>query len=141
MGIRDSCVYRKVRPLLAYGFFGVLTTAINIASYWVTYDLLRWPNVLSNVAAWVLSVSFAFITNKLWVFDSKSLSRGVVFSELWKFVAARLGTGLVDLVVMWLGVDVLGGPAVLLKVVANAVVIVLNFVLSKLVVFRSAGNG
>lgn len=140
MDIRDSRIYKKFKPLVAYGFFGVLTTVINIASYWMTYDVLAWSNVPSNIVAWVLSVAFAFVTNKLWVFESKELSRDVVLSELWRFVAARLGTGLVDLAVMWLGVDVLGGPAVPLKVAANVVVIILNFVLSKLIVFRSGAS-
>lgn len=124
------------RSLVAYGVFGALTTAINISAYWACYEKLGVPNVPSNVIAWILAVAFAFITNKLWVFGSKDMSRETLLSELWKFVAARLGTGVIDLAIMWVGVDIMGGPATPLKIIANVIVIALNFVLSKLVVFR-----
>lgn len=124
------------RSIIAYGVFGVLTTVINIATYWVCYERLGVPNVPSNIIAWILAVAFAFVTNKLWVFGSKDTSRATVLAELWKFVVARLGTGAIDLLIMWVGVDLMSGPATPLKVVANIIVIVLNFALSKLVVFR-----
>ena len=127
---------QKYKGLILYGVFGALTTAINIAAYALCYRALHLPNVPSNVIAWILGVAFAFITNKLYVFESRSLARGTVVRELVSFVSARLATGLLDLAVMFVGVDLLHGPDLVFKVISNVVVIVLNYVLSKLIVFR-----
>lgn len=131
-----KALLQKYRGLILYGVFGALTTAINIAAYALCYRVLGVPNVPSNIVAWIVAVLFAFITNKLYVFESKSLERGTVLRELMSFVAARLATGLMDLIIMFVGVDVLHGPDLLIKVGSNVLVIILNYVLSKLVVFR-----
>ena len=131
-----KALLKKYRGLILYAVFGALTTVINIAVYALCYRALRLPNVLSNVIAWILAVLFAFVTNKLYVFESKSLDRGTVLRELVSFVSARLATGLLDLAVMFVGVDLLHGPDLVFKVVSNVVVIILNYVLSKLIVFR-----
>ena len=127
---------QKYRGLILYGVFGALATAINIAVYALCYRVLRLPNVPSNVLAWALAVLFAFVTNKLYVFESKSLERGTVLRELLSFVGARLATGLLDLAVMFVGVDLLHGPDLVFKGASNIVVIILNYVFSKLIVFR-----
>ena len=131
-----KALLEKYRGLILYVVFGVLTTAINIAVYALCYRVLRLPNVPSNVIAWILAVLFAFVTNKLYVFESKSLERGTVLRELLSFVGARLATGLLDLAVMFVGVDLLHGPDLVFKVGSNVLVIILNYVLSKLIVFR-----
>ena len=131
-----KALLKKYRGLILYAVFGALTTAINIAVYALCYRALRLPNVPSNVIAWILAVLFAFVTNKLYVFESKSLDRGTVLRELVSFVSARLATGLLDLAVMFVGVDVLHGPDLVFKVSSNVIVIILNYVLSKLIVFR-----
>ena len=121
---------KKYKSFIFYAVFGVLTTAINIH--------LNIANVPSNILAWTFAVAFAFITNKLWVFGSKNMSVRTILNELWKFITARLAVGLVDLAIMYVAVDICHGPGVVFKVVAGIVTIVLNFVLSKLVVFRKA---
>ena len=131
-----KALLEKYRGLILYAVFGALTTAINIADYALCYRMLRFPNVPSNVIAWILAVLFAFVTNKLYVFESKSLERGTVVRELASFVGARLATGLLDLAVMFVGVDLLHGPDLVFKVGSNVIVIILNYVLSKLIVFR-----
>lgn len=131
-----KALLQKYRGLILYGVFGALTTAINIGAYALCYRVLGVPNVPSNIVAWIVAVLFAFITNKLYVFESKSLERGTVLRELVAFVAARLATGLMDLAIMFVGVDVLHGPDLLIKIGSNVLVIILNYVLSKLVVFR-----
>ena len=127
---------QKYKGLILYGVFGALTTAINIAAYALCYRVLHLPNVPSNVIAWILGVAFAFVTNKLYVFESRSFARGTVLRELMSFVGARLATGLLDLAVMFVGVDLLHGPDLVFKVASNVLVIILNYVLSKLIVFR-----
>ena len=73
---------QKYRSLISYGIFGVLTTLINIVCYQLLYSQLGVANVPSNIVAWVLSVAFAFITNKLWVFESKNMAPAVMLPEL-----------------------------------------------------------
>ena len=126
----------KYKGFIFYGIFGVLTTVINIVTYAVCYRKLGIANVPSNIIAWILAVLFAFITNKLYVFDSKSMDAKTVISELIKFMAARLATGGLDLLIMFIGVDVMHGPEIFLKAASNIIVIILNYVLSKLVVFK-----
>ena len=127
---------KKYKFIILYGIFGVLTTIINIAVYGILYDALGVSNVLSNIAAWVLSVLFAFITNKLWVFESKSLNFKLFMKELGSFTACSLATGVLDLGIMFVGVDLLKGPAIILKIASNVIVIILNYVMSKIFVFK-----
>ena len=127
---------KKYKFIILYGIFGVLTTLINIVSYSLLYSVLDVSNVISNIIAWVLSVLFAFITNKLWVFGSKSFEFKLFMAELGNFTLCRLATGVLDLGIMFVGVDLLKGPAIILKVISNVIVIILNYVMSKVFVFK-----
>jgi len=127
---------QKHKGLVLYGIFGVLTTLINFVCYEALYELRGWPNVPSNIVAWVVAVLFAFVTNKLWVFQSKSLNPSVLLPELWKFAGCRLATGLMDLAIMYVGVDLLQGPSMPWKLGSNVLVILLNYIFSKLLIFR-----
>lgn len=126
----------KYKGFIFYAVFGVLTTVINIAVYAICYTKLGIANIPSDIIAWLIAVLFAFITNKLWVFDSKSMDKQTVISELIKFMCARLATGGVDLLIMYIGVDLMHGPEIILKTASNVLVIILNYILSRLVVFR-----
>lgn len=126
----------KYKFIILYGIFGVLTTVINIGVYGVLYSGLGVSNVISNVIAWVISVLFAFITNKLWVFESKSFNFKLFVKELGSFTVCRVATGVLDLVIMFVGVDLLKGPAIILKITSNIIVIILNYVMSKIFVFK-----
>lgn len=125
----------KYRELLLYGIFGVLTTLINIVVYSLCYERLGISNVASNVTAWILSVLFAFVTNKIWVFDSKSTELSVLLREAASFFGCRLATGLLDLAIMYVTVDVMAWNSMLMKCISNVIVIVVNYIASKLVIF------
>ena len=129
-------LWEKYKSIFWYLVFGVVTTVVNIVTYHLCYEVWGVPNVPSNIIAWVLAVAVAFITNKLWVFDSKSLAPGVLLPELWKFVSCRLVTGVMDTAIMWVGVDVLGGPGTWVKIGSNVLVVVLNYIFSKLIIFK-----
>ena len=131
---------KKYKFIILYGIFGVLTTIINIVTYALCYDMFNISNVVSNIIAWVLSVLFAFITNKIWVFESKSFDFKIFIKELWNFIVCRLATGALDLSIMYVGVDLLKGPALILKIASNIIVIILNYVMSKLFVFKNGSN-
>ena len=127
---------KKHKSFIAYGVFGVFTTIVNIVTYNVCYSHLRISNTLSNVAAWVLAVTFAYLTNKAWVFDSKSWKMDVLRREIPAFIGCILATGIMDIIVMYVCVDILKWPALLMKVASNVMVIILNYAFSKLVIFR-----
>lgn len=134
-------IFVRYHSIILYGFFGVLTTMINITFYYVFYTVIGIPNVSSTTLAWLLSVLFAFITNKLWVFESKSFDRKTVIREMISFFACRGATGVLDVIIMFVAVDVVGQNALLWKIVSNAIVIVLNFVASKLFIFKEHKRG
>lgn len=131
-------LYERFRELFWYGVFGVLTTIINMAAFWLFSDALKVHYMVANVIAWVIAVAFAYVTNKLWVFESKSWERSVWIPECIGFVSARLATGLLDMGLMYLMISIIGVPKMWAKLVSNVVVIIGNYVLSKLVVFRKA---
>ncbi|WP_326974931.1 GtrA family protein [Caproicibacter sp. BJN0012] len=122
--------------MILYLVFGVLTTVLNIAVFEFCYSALRWPWQAANALAWVLAVAFAFINNKLWVFRSSSFQADVFWRELLGFVAARLLSLGVDYACMWLFIDILAWNSLAAKAVDNVIVIAINYVLSKLVIFR-----
>ena len=126
-------IYKKHKMPLLYLFFGGLTTLVNIAAYFICHHVSNLSNVTSTVIAWILSVIFAFITNKYYVFESKSKS---VLFELGSFFACRLGTGILDLGIMYLTVDILKYNDLLMKIISNVIVILLNYILSKVIIFK-----
>ncbi len=133
-------LFKKFKSIIIYGVVGCMSTAINIGVYLLLYDVLKIQNVPSNVCAWIVSVVFAFFANKLFVFESKNMSKTVVLAELCKFCLARLGTGLVDLLIMFVTVDCMSLNAALWKVISNIIVIVGNYILSKFVVFKKCDH-
>ena len=122
--------------MLLYILFGILTTVVNILSFGLLRDVLQWQLLTANTLAWVLSVAFAFLTNKVFVFRSKSFAAKLVLRELVSFVGARLFSLAVDTAGMWLLVDVLTWNDWRAKVLMNVSVIVLNYVFSKLFIFK-----
>lgn len=127
---------KKYRSLLSYAVFGVLTTLVNILTYNLCYYQFGLNNTFSNVIAWVLAVAFAYFTNKIWVFESKSWKWSVLKREISAFVSCRLATGILDIVIMYVCVDLLHWHAMLMKILSNILVIILNYVFSKLVIFK-----
>lgn len=127
---------KKYKSFIMYAIFGVLTTVINLASYYVLYNMLHWSNLASTALAWLIAVIFAFATNKKWVFDSQSMEWKVLLYELVTFFACRLATGVLDMVVMFVAVDVMAWNEMLWKLLSNVIVIILNYVASKLVIFK-----
>ena len=127
---------KKYKSFLMYGIFGVLTTIVNLVVYNLCYYKAGMNNTVSNVIAWILAVAFAYITNKLWVFESKSWKMSVLRREVTAFVSCRLATGIMDILIMYICVDILGWHAMLMKLSSNVLVIILNYIFSKLIIFK-----
>ena len=131
-------MYTKYKELINYAVFGVLTTIVNYIAFWFfsSVVVLSSSTVPANIVAWVVSCTFAFITNRLWVFNSQETSKKGIIREVVSFYVSRLATLGVETLIMFVFADVLGLNKYIVKLVANVIVIILNYILSKLVVFR-----
>ena len=129
-------LFEKYWDVLTYLFFGVLTTVVNYLIYLPCYNLLHWSAGLSNVLAWIVAVAFAFVTNKPFVFKSHDWSAKVVQQELTKFVGCRLGSGVLETVILLFTVDMLHWNGNIWKFFTAVLVIILNYVGSKFLVFK-----
>ena len=127
---------KKHEEVVSYLFFGGLTTVVNYLVYLPCYNLLGFSGTVSNVIAWIAAVAFAYLTNKPFVFKSHDWSAKTVLPELTKFVGCRVGSGLLEPAIIFVTVDLLGLNGNLIKVATSVLVVVLNYVASKLVVFR-----
>ena len=126
-------IIQKNREIIMYLVFGVLTTVVNIVVYYIFSNLLHMNYLFSNAMAWFLSVLFAYVTNRKYVFDSKN---NQIIKEAISFFGSRLATGIMDMVLMWFLVNFNIVNDVVAKVVVNVIVVILNYILSKLVVFK-----
>ncbi len=127
--------YNKIREIIWYGFFGVLTTLVNIVSFYLL-DKCGINIYLSNTIAWILSVLFAFFTNKLFVFESKSFEFSVFIKEMLSFFFFRLLSFGIDMGGMALCLEVLRMKKMISKIIVNIIVIIVNYVFSKLFIFK-----
>ena len=130
--------YHTLKHLFLYGIFGVLTTILAIFLYWAFTRLAGFSVVISSALSWLLAVLFAYVKNKLFVFNSHVDSWHKVFLEAYSFFMARALTGVLDIAIMFLFVEVLKFYDMPVKIISNIIVIVLNYVASKLFIFREA---
>ena len=129
-------LYRKYEEAIVYLFFGGLTTVVNYLVYLPCYYWFGLGGGVSNVIAWVVAVAFAFFTNKPFVFKSNDWSAPVVFPELGKFVGCRIGSGVLETIIIVVTVDLLAWNAAVWKLATSVLVVILNYFGSKLLVFR-----
>ena len=126
------------KEAISYIIFGVLTTAINMICYAGLTKLLGMDYKLATTLAWMISVIFAFITNKLYVFNSRNKDFTAVIKEFASFIFFRLLSYFLDLLTMILCVEVLKIDDFIAKIAANILVIALNYFASKYVIFKRA---
>ena len=146
--------YLKHKKIILYLFFGVVTTIVSFVSYALferlfcylpyTSSNLVFAIAAANVLSWIVAVLFAFVTNKIFVFESKKNSFLGVMGEFASFVGARLLTGFIE----WFGVPFLvfsglhqasfGSEGLLAKIIVSIIVIILNYIFSKILVFRKS---
>lgn len=148
--------FNKYKEIISYVFFGVLATVVSWGSYYIFVNKLSLSVGIGNILSWVCAVAFAYFTNKLWVFESKSWKFTVVIKEIFNFLLARVGTG----VLQWVGVpllsdktgfdeffmriaesvglkmDFLFTEGIYSKIVVEVIVVVLNYFFSKFLIFK-----
>lgn len=131
-------LYKKYKEIVNYLIFGVLTTVVSLVVYYGTvYTFLNPENAfqlqIANILSWIAGVAFAYFTNRKYVFESKETDK---VKEASKFVLARVTTLIMDMIIMWLGVTVLHFNDKIIKLISQVVIIVSNYVFSKLFVFK-----
>ena len=127
---------RKHRELVSYVFWGVMTTVVNYVTYTLLTEAAHIYYLTSTVIAWAISVLFAYFVNKLFVFQSRDWAWQVALRELWQMVAARLFSLGLEMAIMWFFVDTLHCNHLVVKLAANVVVVIVNYVLSKFIIFK-----
>jgi len=134
-------LYLKYKEVILYLVFGGLTTVINIVSYAVCARFFKLDTVASTSVAWVVSVIFAYVTNKIFVFESRTDTFALLVKECVSFFGCRLATGIMDVAIMYVSVDVLGFNDIFMKIFSNILVVIANYLFSKLFIFSSKASG
>lgn len=134
---RIKAMIVKYWEVLIYLVFGVLTTVVNYVIYLPVYNILGLSAALSNAIAWVGAVAFAYLTNKPFVFKSHDWSLKTVVPELTKFVGCRVASGAAETMILLVTVDIFHFNGNIWKLFTSVIVVVLNYIGSKLFVFRN----
>lgn len=136
-------LYKKYREMISYAFWGAATTGVSWISYTLFAGYIDMSIAVANVLSWICAILFAFVVNKMWVFQSKKWCASVLVREFCLFISARLATGVIEIVMVPLLVNVglnqsiFGVKGALSKILVSVVVILLNYVFSKFFVFKS----
>ena len=128
--------YKKYKELLLYLFFGGLSFIVSIATYALFNVGMNINELIANVLSWIITVMFAFLTNRVWVFQSTTNGVAEFVKQMLGFYSGRVITLVVEEVILLVFITWLGFNSMLIKVIAQVIVILLNYVISKLVVFR-----
>lgn len=131
-------LYLKYKEVINYLIFGVLTTVVALVVYYISVFTFLNPEdaiqlQIANILSWIAGVTFAYFTNRKFVFESKEKNK---VKEAGKFVLARVITLIMDMLIMWLGVTVLHLNDKIIKLISQVVIIVSNYIFSKLFVFK-----
>lgn len=128
--------HANLYSIIMYIIMGGFTTVVNIVSFWLCNSFFGIDYVTSNTVSWVASVIFAYVTNKRYVFESYTPTWKDRAREASSFFGFRFLTYLVDLAVMVILISGLGTNALLAKILTNVIVLVLNYVFSKWIIFK-----
>lgn len=126
----------KYEEKILYIIFGVITTAVNFISYIVVTRLVGVNYIAANIIAWLVAVSFAFIANKVYVFNSKGFGINSLFDEATKFVLSRVITGTIDVALLYLLVGILDFYDLGSKIIIGIIVLIINYIISKYYIFK-----
>ena len=133
-------LYDKYEEVIAYLFWGVLTTAVNVLIFSRLHLFTNMNYMVNNFIAWVISVLFAYITNKAYVFHSPSKSFLSDLKEMSSFFGGRVATLVIEWILLWIGISLMHQNQILVKIFENVVVIILNYFWSKWAVFKNSTN-
>lgn len=132
-----KALYAKYEEFVLYVVFGVFTTIVNIGIYWFLADVAGVYYLIANMVAWLGAVLFAYVTNRKWVFKSRQTGFKKIFKEMMLFICGRVLSGIGDMVILFVFVDVLKLGNLPGKIASQIFVVIFNYVFSKLMIFKS----
>lgn len=132
--------YREHKEGMRYLVFGFLSTVVNIAVFEIFYNYIKLSTITSNIIAWIAAVIFAYLTNKYFVFFTKAKDRKDLIREVISFFSARIFTLVVESIFLNIFIDRLGYDSTVMKIISNILVIILNFIFSKIFIFKKDEN-
>ncbi|WP_288645915.1 GtrA family protein [uncultured Pediococcus sp.] len=130
-------LFNKYKSVISYLFWGVVATIVNIGVFAILSDYLHLFYQVSNVIAWFVSVLVAYVSNKLWVFNSHTETTGQLVTEAVRFFLMRTATLAIDIIILYIGITLLNGNDIIVKIIDNVVVVISNYAFSKMVVFKN----
>lgn len=129
--------YKKSKEVLLYLFFGGLTTVISIGSYAFFDICMHMDPMIANIFSWILAVLFAYGTNRIWVFEHIAQDIKGIIQEMISFFGGRVVTLFMEEAVLYVGINILFMNSIIVKVFAQVLVVIANYIISKLFVFKS----
>lgn len=129
-------IYVKHKEALLYLFFGGLTTVVSIIAFFFLNVTMEMHELIANVISWIIAVTFAFFTNRVWVFAAPTKGINEFVKQAISFYAGRLVTLGIEEIILLVFITLLRFPSMLVKIVAQVLVIILNYVISKVFVFK-----
>lgn len=123
------------QPIFSYLFWGITTTILNFFIYYIFTTQLAFSIIPSTIIAWIITIIAAFLTNKQWVFKSCCWQRSIFAKEFISFIGCRFFTGLLELAIMYIFAELLRINDIAVKICANAIVIITNYLASRLFIF------
>jgi len=128
--------YEKRKDIVLYIFFGGLTTVVSLVTFWLFVDIIPLPLLIANTVSWVVAVSFAFFTNRIWVFNSPTKGVKSFLYQMGLFFGGRLFSLAVETAIIFIFAKQLGINAMLIKLLAQIGVLILNYIISKVFIFK-----
>lgn len=128
--------YIKHREFIMYSFFGILAFFVCMATYAYCNVTLGINELLANAYSWIVAVLFSFVTNKIWVFDAPTRTFWKLMIQMLGFFSGRVVTLIVEEAILFIFITMYGFPSIIVKLISQFIVVTLNYVISKLVVFR-----
>lgn len=128
--------YKKNKEILLYLFFGGLSFIVSVATYALFNVPMKMDALIANVLSWIITVMFAFLTNRVWVFASPTDNIKDFMKQMLSFYSGRIITLVIEEAILLVFINMLGFGSLLVKIVAQVVVILLNYVISKLFIFK-----
>ncbi len=130
-------LFIKYRELIMYLIFGVLTTVVSLVSYYL-FLYLGVHYIAAQVVSWILAVAFAFVVNKIFVFEDKCTELSALLRQIWQFVAVRIASGVLETALLWIMVALLSIGEGIAKIPVSVLTVIINYIASKLFIFKKS---
>ena len=136
LSLKPFVRFKPYREQLLYVFFGGVSTVVNVGSFWLINERMGIHELTANIIAWIITMVVVYVTNRKWVFRSTVTGGRNILSEILKFLAGRLFTLVLDELILFIFITKLQLPSLPVKIASQIIVIVVNYFISRLLVFR-----